>query len=746
MNPDSSLAARGPLQPVGAIALGAAVALAVLVVYLAGAPLHTDDLWFHLRMGEHFVTEGLRSGWDPILHTAREGDPVAHEWLFGAAVHGVDRLGGFAALRAVHAAAAAAIALLAASLLRREAGSRAALGAGLALFLATSWWRLVQLRPDLLTILLALVVFRLLLERGTVPSWRRVAVACALFALWANAHSAFVLGPLLVAAGVLGHLLRGGVLAFGAGDRAGARDEWAVARRLAAALGLGFLATLANPRGIEQHLTFFAMRAASVLPASDDWLPFHPFRFVEHGGAGGVVEWILTDVVLALFAACALFAGLALLRRPSRASLEVAEPVRFGLGLAAVLAMLVAGRFVWLSLFAILFCLRVHRLAGSGRLLRARLLERVLAAGAVVVTLGFFTGARYARFVDTDPRVWLGHQLAPGKYSQLGEGLRFLAETGVEGNLFNSYSAGAFLGYWLAPRVQAFIDGRNEAYPPEVFRDYSLVTLQRGARPGETFLDVLDRRHVDFFFGTGHPFGQTRGGLRPYTTSHVEGVPGWLPVFRSVGQSIHLRQVPRNRANLDRITAYYARERVPFDRERGFDVDAVIRERPGWAEAHQILPVGFAALREAAERGPARRRAAALEQMALYLTLAGAWEHEARVEAELLDRVPNAIPARRRRVHALLRLGRLDEALAEARELERRAPRDRESRRFVRAARQLARAGADDGARAARVLAALPLVDRATAAALLTGHYRRTDLDAASLRAAVAASADGSGA
>jgi hypothetical protein len=719
--------------PADRVALGVAVLMALFMLYLAGAPIHTDDLWFHLRMGEHFLTHGLHSGFDPTLHTAHPRDPVTHEWLFGVAVHLVDRSAGFLGLQVADVLATAVALALALSILRREAASPAALGLAATVFLSLSWWRYHQIRPDLVTIPFTFATYRLLLERAEPPPWSRVVAAAALAGVWANAHSGFLLGIALLGSGCLGYALRAVALAAWVRDAESARREWRVTRRLLAALGLAFAATLVNPRGIDQHLTFLRMRATAALPAQDDWPGFRPIDYVDFGGQLGRFEWVLTDALFASFLIAAARGGLRLLRRRSPAALDAADPVRFGLGLASAVAILLTVRTNWLCLFPLVFLLRAHRLGGAGPGRRAG--SWALAGAAAAVAVGFFGTTRHRSFVEVDPRVWWTQRVSPAKYAEVEPGLRFLVESSVEGNLFSSYGTGAFLAYWLAPRVRSFIDGRNEAYPPEVFHDYAMITLQQGGRPGETYLDTLERRNVDLFFGTGYPFGQERGSLRPFTTSHVEGAPGWLAVYRSVGHAIHLRTNERNRENFERIAAYYAREEVPFDRARGFDVDAVIRERPDWAEAQQILPIGFAGLREAARAAPPEQRAALLQEIALYFALAGAWEHELEAENALLELLPRAIGARRRRIHALLRLGRVEEAQAEADELERRAPGDPDSMRFVRAAREIARRERDPAA-TALTLAGLPLVDPANGVRLLSGRYRPRSLDARSLRGA----------
>ena len=108
-----------------ALAGGSLLLLVVLAVYVAGGPIKTADFWFHAKMGEFYAKEGPWLAADPLLHTADEDAPTPHEWLFGVAVHGLERAVGFHGLRIVHALAVAGILALAWSIFRRESWSTA---------------------------------------------------------------------------------------------------------------------------------------------------------------------------------------------------------------------------------------------------------------------------------------------------------------------------------------------------------------------------------------------------------------------------------------------------------------------------------------------------------------------------------------------------------------------------------------------------------------------------------------------
>ena len=46
---------------------------------LAAAPIYTEDLWWHLKAGEMYATEGPWPEADWMLHTASDGAPIQYE-------------------------------------------------------------------------------------------------------------------------------------------------------------------------------------------------------------------------------------------------------------------------------------------------------------------------------------------------------------------------------------------------------------------------------------------------------------------------------------------------------------------------------------------------------------------------------------------------------------------------------------------------------------------------------------------
>ncbi|MFP8881429.1 MAG: hypothetical protein VCE43_19295 [Myxococcota bacterium] len=742
----------GLVERKGPIALGG-IALAIMVgamLHLAGRPLSTDDFWWHLKMGEFYATDGLDLAADPISFTAKNA-PEPHQWLFGVALHSARQIVGLQGLRALHVMLVAGIVWLAFSSFRRASASTLMACGATSAWLAMSWWRLFQFRPDLLSIAATLVIYRLLFEAWCVdaatragspnenppvlpvaPSWARVGVAVAVLVVWANSHALFAIGPALIVAALLGcalmELLRIGVVEPQRSDWSvrAAPSSASIAPRLAAALGVGLIATLLNPRGIDQHLTFFKSAGSSALwRVRDEWTHFSPIDPGGYGPAMSPVSFLTTDAVMAGFAIAAGFAFWRLAQRRDHSAIDLLGPVAFGLGLAGIVAMAVAVRFLWMGVFPLLYLVRFFRVRELARAADPRAsAETRTAWGCAVLTaliaVGFFRAPNYQAALNSlpaQPSQYLTNAFDRDKYYQIG--VDFLRETGLQGRLFNSYAMGGFVAYWLSPALLTFIDGRMN-FPAEALRDYKTVTLQR-ASSSETFLDVLDRRRVDVFFGVGVPTGPRNTETTLYTTASLERGSNWRLVSRSMRHSIYLRNVPNHpqyQQNLDRVDAYYRAEGVPFDRHVGFDISRVIAERPDWAVRHNLLPNQYESLLTAARSTEPAVRAAGLEGLGISFALNGAYREQLAVDSVAVTLRPRAKAPLRRMIYGLLRLDQPNRAVEAAERLIQLDPADRRSRAFANAAnayledsRAVLRDGRHRGVPPDALINVLPLLD-----------------------------------
>ncbi len=654
-------------------AAGLILTLAVAGLFvLVAAPIATSDFWFHAKIGETYAGEGPWPEAEPLLHTAHADAPVQHEWLFGVGAYALDTVVGLQGVRVTHVLAVVAILMLVGSLFYKESGSRAVACALTVVFIALAWRRLIQFRPDLVSIPAAFLLYRLLLQSAERPSWRRVGIACGICLVWANAHSLFAIGPALLIAALLGIALQTIVSRGFMSPPSSARAQLLRARRLAAALLLICVVTLLNPRGVAQHLTFFSSSSNFAIWAiADEWSPFTPFDYAAlgRGTMTSWLAWLLADAIMLGWLVAAIWGGVRFLLRRSAESLRRVDPVLLGLGLSGIVAVLVSVRFLWMLTFTLLFLLRVFGVSREKReshQVKSQMQDwlAVIASAGLLVALPVHGGVteRIALLPD-GMGSYLDQAWSP--HGVHDPGVRFLAETQLEGRLYNRYTMGGYLAYRLAPRLRTFIDGRTEHYPPDVLSDYFHIANHAEVDPGETTLEALDRRGVDIYFGVGLPVA----GAHYYTTTALERAPGWLMIFRTPGHAIYLRANERNRANLRRVSDYYARVGVPFDALRGLDPNRVARESLDWAVDFGVLPAAIPQWQRDRGSDDPVLRYAALNSLGRTYALFGAYDEQISIDREASELMPRALEPRRRLVFGLLHQDQPGEALRAARGL-----------------------------------------------------------------------------
>ena len=602
-----------------------------------------------------------------MLHTA-QGPPAPAAWLFDLTLHHLHTATGFAGLRIAHVLLALAVVGLAAALLRGTRSTAPVVPSvawlGLGAFVALSAYRLFQLRPHLVTLLATLAVLHLILRDGAPPSWRRVGACALLFALWANAHGGFLLGLVL---------LGGAALALAAAawlrpqDRARHLPR---ARRLAAAFVLSGVASLANPSFADQHLLYFA--AGADTPAlevvADEWAGVDLFAPPRPGVPPSPLSWLLLWLLLP----ASIVAGVVGWRR------RTADPALLALTAGSWIVLLSAVRLTWLAIVPIVLFARAlpsrPAPAWFAAVAAAMLVPAFVLTGAWPAISGGVHRALYALPYPVSKH--------PAQATWL------LRDAGLEGHLWNDYASGNFLGYWLAPELRPFVNGSLNV-PLDAMASLDVVR-RRADEGGETLSERLDRHGVDLFVGTGLPVMPGAGRSMVATTAHLEGEPGWLPIYRSPRSGLYLRRGDRNEVNLERVAAYYEAAGVPFDRTRGFDPAAVIRQAPDWALAHGVLPVDHEALRQQARSLDPRLRGAALDVQARDAALLGLYERALELDARSLRRNPQALGPARRAVWSRIRLGDLPGALEAADALAAIArPDDAASQLLIGVARQL---------------------------------------------------------
>ncbi|MBS1854174.1 MAG: hypothetical protein JST11_02325 [Acidobacteria bacterium] len=223
-----------------------AVFAAALLIAIFAGPIADTDFWWHLRTGQWIAQQHRLPVPDPFAYTTGAGMVarfnLTHEWLAQLAMYGVYAAGGFTGVALARAVLLAAVCGMAGWIAARISqgfwrGILAALAASsvMAAFAAD--------RPALVTFL-GVAVFLALLE-GRRGVWALPAIAL----VWANCHSGFFLGWIVVAA-------------YAARDR----KLWPVAACTVAA-------SLANPNTYHVFEVLAAYRHSAVNTSLIEWQP-----------------------------------------------------------------------------------------------------------------------------------------------------------------------------------------------------------------------------------------------------------------------------------------------------------------------------------------------------------------------------------------------------------------------------------------------------------------------------------------
>jgi hypothetical protein len=399
------------------------------------------------------------------------------------------------------------------------------------------------------------------------------------------------------------------------------------------------------------------------------------------------------------------------------------DPALAAVAAAALFLLSSAVRFLWLGIFPLLLVGQSARalsvLGGRGR----SGFRRFAALAAMLLVPGFLWLGDWPMISQGVRRAWYARPYPA--FKSHAHAVWLLRDAELEGNLFNDYSGGNFLGYWLAPRMRVFVNGSLNV-PPDVMAARGAIVARRGLDAGESFLELLDRYRIDVFFGTGVPGLGVPNRRVISTTTHLEGAAGWIPIFRNLRSAIYLRDNARNRPNLRRLVAHYAEERVPFDPDRGFDPELVLREAPLWGVRHGLAPAGFERLEARARSPNSRDRALAQDRLAQLYAVLGLYERSAAFDRGLVRANPPPVASARRLVWSLLHQRRLQEALESAEQLEAvAAEQDGLSLLLVDTARRVAalrEAGEEE--RATALVALLPLLTRAQQGRVMAGFQQ----------------------
>jgi hypothetical protein len=476
--------------------------LLVYALWAALEPVTGADTWWSMVAGRWIVEHGSVPSVDTLSYTFAGKPWFNQEWLTQVTFFELYRGFGGTSLALLKIGTVVAMFGLAARTAARRSGSLGfAVAAACAAALVCR--PMFDIRAQLFTFLLAMVVIAVL------DAYRRGAPAAVLallpvtIALWVNLHYGFIFGVgtcLLYAGSETAKTLLG-------------LPEALPRRRLVPlgiAAGLALAASLLNPQGLHS-LTF-------------------PFTIVGDEGAwrGEIIEWmppvpfaddqfspfLFWPWLLVQLAAFALAAALA----PRRL-----DPSDTLLAAVTIAMALTSRRFIPLAALVGTPFLARNLALGAGRL-PWRVPDRARAATAAVLALA--ASAHLAWRAVPEVR----RDFAPGLFEGMTRGF-FFPDGGVEflrlnplpARLYHLYTWAGYLLYF-DPSRQVFIDGRAHAVYPIAFWHESFRV-----EVGDPGWDaVLDKHRVNVILWASSSFAS--GGHR-ILLRHLETSPAWVRVY-----------------------------------------------------------------------------------------------------------------------------------------------------------------------------------------------------------------------
>jgi len=581
---------------------------------LALFPLRSFDIWWHLTNARELVSGRGLPRENRYSFVCPEYEVVPTHWLFGLGAYLAHLLGGESALVLGKALLVAAAFLVAYVTSRRRSAGPVAAAAVVALAALASRKRFLE-RPHLLT-MLGLAAFAHLLELYRSGSRRAVWALPPLAALWANFHAGCLFGV-----GLVGLEAAGEAPSADAGGRV--RGELRRAVELAAAAGACALAVMLSPALWHVYTyNIWHLRVGEVVPlvefrTSLPWEQPAFYLLLLAGAALLLADWRAARpaeiLVFAIFGALAVYA--------------LREIPSFALLACPIVAPRVSAQWGRLR-------------APAARWLAAA--ERASAPALWALLLGFPPVAHFAGGPNGKFRIGLG--VAQGFFPELGA--RFVErELPLDRRVFNDLAAGGYLAWNWYPRRQVFVDGRTNAYPPELLRE-----LYRRRVTPELVEGVTRRYGIDaallFFYKGENPFW---GAFDPAR---------WAVVSAEESSLVLLRRTAANRE----LIARFERELGP----RGFEILSRRFAQRGDAHLARAAEAAESALaaeeRSGAPEFTPRERAGLLHRKAHGLRLRGETSEAVETYRKALELRPDWSEARANLGFALLESGRPAEA------------------------------------------------------------------------------------
>lgn len=508
-----------------------------LVFYLAHLEVKDLDLWLHIGVGRHIVTNGVPFA--DVLSCTIAGTPwVNHEWLFQVIVYNIfERWGpdGLIQMQVV------IVTLTMALLLLLGYNKDKQLMLVFVLYLVSMvYQQRFTIRPDLYSLFFfAFYIFVLSLHID--KKWS-VAALVITQVLWSNIHGFFFFGPLFVLIGLVSEWLKRHARLPYQWNKSGRLNDEEY-KRLKVIWVFVVSACLVNPYVFEGAL--YPLRVFFSL-SGENKIFFEHIQELQRPLHWGTLfsgnEFVFYKMLILISVVTFVF---------NRRQIDI------------------SALLFWLVFFV--FSIQAARnIAFFALAAYMVIITNVLNISSKDIIPIRFTGKKFMHLTSALVKllflVWL-FQSAEGyalqgyydldKYERKSEfggvslrsypdkAVDFLARNDIRGNFFNDFNSGAYLVGRVFPNIKVFIDGRTEVYGGKFFGQYRKLWEEGDSA---FFEEAINKYHL-----TGALLNSVRQHIPEKVLKYFYANKDWAVVYFDYDAVIFLRRVPENQKYIDQF-------------------------------------------------------------------------------------------------------------------------------------------------------------------------------------------------
>lgn len=422
-----------------------AALFAISLFTMAVRETRDADMWWHLRTGDVIVNEGIPRQ-DLFSFTVPGNEWITHEWLSEVIMWLTYQAGGLTGLMLMFAGLVAAAYLL----IYWRCEGKPYLAAFVVLLAVLASAPLWGVRPQVFNILFTAMFVFLVEGYKDDKIGRRTLLLIPVFTIiWANLHSGYLLGIVLLVSYVAGESLQ---LRFGRRDTRGL-DKGKI-RTLALVTAASFLLAVINPNGPRLWIyPFFTLGSGAMQAYIQEWQSpnfhvsiFWPFAIMLGIGLTSLIlskrRLALTDVLLFIGTGAA---GLISVRH---------IPI-FAIVTSPIIARYLLASLEGTQLYPVLSGKLTTRMTG-----RLHVLNWLVLLVALIVAITWVSN----KVLENDSAVEEHFPV---------EAVDYLERSGLgDQKGYNSYNWG---GYLIWRGIPVFVDGRADVYGDEFLHHYRLT-------------------------------------------------------------------------------------------------------------------------------------------------------------------------------------------------------------------------------------------------------------------------------